>query len=139
MNDWLIAQAVTTADAESGQARVMAAKPHTLQEAVDIILLTFDGEDFRAWANSKKPRFNLHFELGMWIRNQWAYGESSPLYQRTLNLDPDRFSSVVLKALECALDGKPLPVFEEELAGEPYLKWRLVWDDECKGGESANA
>lgn len=100
MNDWLIAQAVTTADSESGQARVMAAKPHTLQEAVDIILLTFDGEDFRAWASSK-PRRGLQFGLGMWIRNQWAYGESSPLYQHTVNLDPDRFSRVVLKALEC--------------------------------------
>lgn len=73
MNDWLIKP--STEDAKSQQVQV--AKPHTLQEAVDIILLTFDGEDFRAWANSQ-PRWGLQFGLGMWIRNQWAHGESSP-------------------------------------------------------------
>lgn len=138
MNDWLIQHAATTDNTDGGQKMGMVAKPHTLQEAVDIILLTFDREDFRAWAASK-PRHNLHFDLGLWIRNQWAYGESSPLYKSTFSLFADNFSGVVLNALECALDGKSLPIFEEALAGNPDLKCKLVWDDECKESGEFNA
>lgn len=93
-------------------------KPSTLQEAISIIQATFPAAELRAWAAQPEhiASFQAHFELGLWIRNQWVYG-GSPMYteieRATLIIHTDDISDIVIKALWDVLNGKPCPTISE--------------------------
>jgi len=94
-------------------------KPSTLQEAISIIQATFPAAELSAWAALPEniASFQAHFELGLWIRNQWFYGDGSPLTtelkKANFFLDADDISDIVVKALWGVLNGKPCPTVSE--------------------------
>lgn len=94
-------------------------KPSSLQEAVEIIMATFPAADLQTWAS--RPEISAcieaHFGLGMWIRNNWVYGDGSPLASKIMETywwgDADKISEAIIKALWKVLNGSPCPTIEE--------------------------
>ncbi len=101
-------------------------KPRTLQDAVSAIRATFPASELEDWAAQPELQAMLqaHFQLGMWVRNQWVHGSGSPLAdtikQRASFLHDDTVSSVVVTALWRVLNGKPCPTIEELVSPDEF-------------------
>ena len=106
----------------------MTAKPCSLAEAIAMIREEFPEADLLTWA--AKPELGAvieaHFGIGMWIRNQWAYGEGCPLvfklreHSYIFRLE-DEVSSIILEGLWRFLNGeKDLTI--EQLISDRYGK-----------------
>lgn len=96
-------------------------RPLSLQDAVDIIRATFPEEELQAWSDQPEGSAGAqaHFELGVWIRNNWVYRAGSPLAVHIKEvawfIHDDDISSVVIKALWRVLNGSVCPSIEELL------------------------
>jgi hypothetical protein len=109
-------------------------KPSSLQEAVLIIQATFPAQELQAWASlpQDKALVQAHFELGLWIRNQWVHG-GSPLVTEirsiAWSIHDDDFSSIVLRSLWQVINHAPCPDLQELLskysvnADVKHLNW----------------
>jgi hypothetical protein len=99
-----------------------ARKPITLQDAVDIIRVSFPEEELQVWATESESSANAlaHFVLGTWIRNNWVHGAGSPLAVRIKEaywfIQADEVSSMVIRALWRVLNGLPCPSIEALLS-----------------------
>lgn len=108
-------------------------RPSSLHDAVDIIRATFPAEALQAWAAQAEDIAGgqAHFELGMWIRNNWVYGSGSPLATQieefSGHIDADRISSVIVHALWRALNGLPCSKIEG-LVKPSQSRITLEWD-----------
>lgn len=96
-------------------------KPSTLEEAVALIQSQFPAEQLSEWAKESEDMAGVlaHFDLAMWIRNNWVYGDGSPLSdkirQQALFIDADGISSVIVSALWRHLNGMPCGSIAEHL------------------------
>jgi len=85
------------------------------------------------WTNQEKDEFikdslkNVHFSVGMWIRNNWIHGQRDTLLVRYFNkigiFHPDDMSSIILTSLYRKLTNKPIDLnkqieFYKEYWGE---------------------
>jgi len=103
----------------TGERRGSTSRPHTLAEAVAMILATFGEERFTRWADQPigGALADAHFDLGLWIRNHWVLGAGSPLAGRiredVYSIHDDDISALILEALWRVLHGERCPTAEE--------------------------
>ncbi len=96
-------------------------KPSSLEDAVTLIRAKFPESELQAWAAQSEDaaRFKAHFELGLWVRNNWVYGNGSPLATRIKEaawfVHDDDISRMIVRALWRVLNGLPCPTIEELL------------------------
>ena len=94
-------------------------RPSSIQEAVSIIQKKFPAKQLENFASQPESIacVQAHFDLGMWIRNNWFYGSGSPLAKKMLEidwtLDADQMSSLIIKSLWQVLNGQPCPTINE--------------------------
>ena len=99
-------------------------QPSSLDEAIALIISEFEENDLREWAKAPEAEacFEAHFGLGMWIRNNWVYGEGTVLFDGIRNasssfIHDDDVSEVIVRALWRVLNGRPMPSIEELTGG----------------------
>ena len=98
-----------------------ARKPTTLDEAVEILRSRYAEDELASWAAEPldEALWKAHFQLGLWIRNEWVHEDPAPLVARILSLaapaHPDTVSEYVLEALWRVLRGEDCPMIEELL------------------------
>ncbi|HCI14014.1 MAG: hypothetical protein A2063_03560 [Gallionellales bacterium GWA2_60_142] len=108
-------------------------RPSSLHGAVGIIRATFPAEELQAWAAQPEGSAGgqAHFELGMWIRNNWVHGSGSPLATQIEKfagvIDADQISAAIVKALWRVLNGLPCSEIEE-LVKPSQSRITLEWD-----------
>lgn len=110
-------------------------KPSSLQEAVAIIQGNFPTAELQEWAAQSEDaaRNQAHFELGLWVRNEWVHG-GSPLATEIKSVarfvHDDDISSIIIKALWRVLNGAPCPSIKEMLPHDwaGYKAETLSWD-----------
>jgi hypothetical protein len=75
--------------------------PQSIQQAVDILLVVLTEKQLTDIAAMKEHELtNLHFSIGMWIRNQFGlWSANEALLKDTGAFDPDSASSVIIDAL----------------------------------------
>lgn len=118
------------------QPRGSMVKPSSLEDAVNGLRATFPEADLRTWAAQSESTAcsRAHWELGLWIRNQWLH-RGSPLATQIESsygrIDADEISSIVVQALWRVLNGHPCPTLEE-LVPPHWRHWPraedLIWD-----------
>ena len=74
--------------------------PTSMQEACAMLKANLSDEDILLIKQGKVDTTDMHFSLGLWIRNNWIYKGLTP---ETLGLelmfpDADEFSEKILKA-----------------------------------------
>ena len=92
--------------------------PRTRTECFEILDETLSQEDKQAIAQMEDT-IELHFSLGMWIRNNWIYPQSQEDVEKLLKqfnesgdddlplfMHPDDYSSVILDACQDYLKHK---------------------------------
>lgn len=92
--------------------------PRTRTECFEILDETLNQEDKEAIAQMENT-IELHFSLGMWIRNNWIYPQSQEEVEKLLKqfdesgdddlplfMHPDDYSSVILDAYQDYLKHK---------------------------------
>ena len=100
-------------------------KPTSLEDAVTLIRATFPESELEAWAAQSEnvAQAQAHFALGLWVRNNWVYGDGSPLATKIIEaaviIDADNVSSIITSALWRVLNGFPCPSIEELLQRSP--------------------
>lgn len=78
--------------------------PVTVQEAIDRLLLVLSDEDKRTIAAmAEEDLYDLHFTLGLAIRNAWLNQVDSYLRAACGTFHPDDASHVIIKKLWRAL------------------------------------
>jgi hypothetical protein len=67
---------------------------------------------------------NLHFSLGLYIRNNWIYGDRSPELKKYFNnlgiYHPDDISSIIILSYWCSLNNKQLDLKNEVKKCQDY-------------------
>ena len=96
-------------------------KPTSLAEAVEILRSTYPQDQLDAWAAEplSEALWKAHFQLGLWIRNEWVHTGPAPFVRRMRRLfffvHDDDVSGYVLEALWRVLNGEDCPTIEELL------------------------
>jgi len=82
------------------QALTKSDPPSTVTEAVDRLLDILDEDDKQAIAGmSEDELINMHFGLGMAVRNAWLWQGNMPLKMNCGKLHPKDASGVITRAL----------------------------------------
>ena len=87
-------------------------KPSSLEEAVACIRAMFPESELRAWAaqSETEAQAQAHFNLGLWVRNNWVHGGGSPLAGSIRDamwfIHDDDISTMVIRALWENLNGR---------------------------------
>ena len=94
--------------------------PGTLAEAVAMILVTFGEKELAEWAEKPMNEATMaHFDLGLWVRDRWVYGDNCPLVARIREfagyIHDDGISSLILEALWAVLNDEDCPTVESLL------------------------
>jgi hypothetical protein len=96
-------------------------KPTTLAEAVEILQSAYPQDQLDAWAAEplSEALADSHFQLGLWIRNEWVHTGSAPFVRRMRELvyclHGDDVSGFVLEALWRVSNDEDCPTIEELL------------------------
>lgn len=74
--------------------------PTSMQEACTMLKANLSDEDILLIKQGKVDATDMHFTLGLWIRNNWIYKGLTPeaLGLRLMFVDADDFSEHILKA-----------------------------------------
>ncbi len=74
--------------------------PSSMQEACTMLKEVLSDEDILLIKQGKVDATDLHFSLGLWIRNSWIYKGLSPevLGLESISWDADGFSDDILEA-----------------------------------------
>lgn len=94
-------------------------KPSSLEEAIEEIQRIFSEKQLRDWSKKEEEIacLDAHWDLGLWIRNQWVYGSGSPLSaiikEQAVIIDEDSISSFILRALWRVLNSEDCPTIQE--------------------------
>ena len=74
--------------------------PSSMQEACTMLKANLSDEDILLIKQGKVDTTDMHFTLGLWIRNNWIYKGLAPeaLGLRLMFIDADDFSEHILKA-----------------------------------------
>ena len=87
-------------------------KPRTLREAAEIVRATFPPEKLEGWSQLPLDDacMQAHFNLGMWIRNEWIHQDPAPLavrIQETIVLgNADTISGLIVEGIWRILNGE---------------------------------
>jgi len=96
-------------------------KPTTLAEAIAILRSMVPQDRLDAWAaeSLSEALWTAHFQLGLWIRNEWVHEEPAPLVGRIQSyaapVHPDSISEYILEALWRVLNDEDCPTIEDLL------------------------
>lgn len=74
--------------------------PTSMQEACAMLKANLSDEDILLLKQGKVDSSDMHFTLGLWIRNNWIYKGLTPetLGFELMSPDADEFSEKILKA-----------------------------------------
>lgn len=82
---------------------------------------------------------DLHFSIGLWIRNNWIYAKRDTLLVEEFNklgvFSPDDISSMILVSLHRKLNNKPIKLIEQ--ADKAKVYWKVIQD--CEKSETIKA
>jgi hypothetical protein len=100
---------------------MVGAKPSSIEDAVSAILAAFPEAELQSWARQSEDEacVQAHLSLGAWIRNNWVYGDGSPLVTKireaAVLIHDDDISLVIVRGVWRLLNGVPGVSIEELL------------------------
>ena len=108
--------------------------PATLEECFVKLDKILDSESIKKITSMKEDEiFNLHFSLGMWIRNNWGLWEGSELSKWFNSLGiyhPDDMSGIILQSYWRYKHNQPVKLEEQIQIYKNYWKKRNEMKEE---------